>query len=80
MNGGITVRMSLLVTQRDAVKRSPKAMNGGIIAYCPACAPELNPAGAEWKSFRKAAGNRLYGAQKGCRNPPERCREGRLRL
>ena len=51
------------------IKEFPKAMNGGIIAYCPSCAPELNPAGVEWKSFRKAVWNRLYGAQKRCKNP-----------
>ena len=37
-----------------------KAMNGEIKVHCfPAYAPEPNPVKAEWKSFRKATGNRL---------------------
>jgi len=36
-------------------------VGGEIRAYCfPPYTPELSPAGAQWKSFRKAAGNRLY--------------------
>ena len=46
-------------------------MNDGIIAHYPACTPAPNLAGAEWKSFRRAAS---IGAQKRCKNPPEICR------
>ena len=43
------------------LKRFLKAMNDEIIVYYfPPYTPELNPVEVEWKSFRKATGNRLY--------------------
>ena len=44
-----------------ALKEFLKGMAGKIkVYYFPPYTPELNPAEVQWKSFRKATGNRLY--------------------
>jgi len=32
-----------------------------VLGYLPPYTPELNPVGIQWRSIRKATGNRLYG-------------------